>query len=345
MRNLAALTLAAFLFACGSSNDATPTDGNGSSAHTPTSSPTSCETVPSGRVQLPADESPHLEPTEWWYWTGHLQTADGRWFGFEWAFFSQELLGVRGQMVHHAITDQSASVFAHDVRFLPFPPAPVEQGFDLEVGVHTAVGFEGEERLSGEAGDYRLDLELSATKPPVFHHGSGYIDYEFGGYTYYYSRPRMAALGTLTVNGEEFEVSGTAWFDHQWGELARAIDTGWDWFAIQLDDDREIMLFIVRADPGEALAGGTYTNSACESVEIEPEEFEVTALGEWTSPHTGCTYPVGWTVSVLDLELTVTPVMEDQEVDAQVVTYWEGMAEVGGDASGRAYVELSGYCD
>ena len=155
----------------------------------------------------------------------------------------------------------------------------------------------------------------------------------------------MAARGTLVIDGEPLQVSGTAWFDHQWGELAPAINTGWDWFAIQLDDDREIMLFIVRVDGGEALVGGSYTDAACESTEIGPDELEVTPLGEWTSPHTGCTYPAGWAVTVPDLELTVTPVMEDQEIDAKVVTYWEGLAEVSGDATGRAYVELSGYCN
>lgn len=304
----------------------------------------SCNEEPVGRVELPADDGPHEEATEWWYWTGYLQTEDGRWFGFEWAFFIQEALGLRTQMVHHAITDRSAGVFAYDVAFSPYPPRSTERGFDLEVGAQTAEGSGGEDRLHGEAGAYGLDLELRPLKPAVFQHGDGHADYEFGGYTYYYSRPRMEAKGTLTIEGEPVTVSGTAWFDHQWGALAGAIDTGWDWFGIQLDGDREIMVFSVRVDGAEALAGGTYVDAGCASTELGAGEVEIHPLGEWTSPHTGCTYPAGWTLRVGDLDLTILPVMGDQELDATIVRYWEGMSDVTGDATGRAYVELSGYC-
>ncbi len=358
MQVLATVTLASLLIACGARSeepssvvpdDSPPPGGTvgpqlAATVDGGSAIPSACQSPPAGRVELPADDGPHTEATEWWYWTGHLRADDGRWFGFEWAFFLQEVLGVRGQMVHHAISDQSGGVFAYDVGFRPGPPAPVERGFALEVGAHSAVGVAGEDYLEGEVGVYELELVLSPVKPPVLQHGDGYTAYGFGGYTYYYSRPRMAARGTLTIDGEPLAVEGTAWFDHQWGSLSGAVDTGWDWFAIQLDDSREIMLFTVRADGSEALAGGTYTDAACQSAEIAPDELEVTPLGEWTSPHTGCTYPSGWAISVRDLELMVTPVMEDQEVDALVVRYWEGMAEVSGDSAGRAYVELNGYC-
>lgn len=29
-------------------------------------------------VELPADDAAHDAPFEWWYWVGHLETADGR---------------------------------------------------------------------------------------------------------------------------------------------------------------------------------------------------------------------------------------------------------------------------
>jgi hypothetical protein len=34
-------------------------------------------------ISLPRDDGPHDRLTEWWYYTGHLETADGRHFGFE----------------------------------------------------------------------------------------------------------------------------------------------------------------------------------------------------------------------------------------------------------------------
>ena len=34
-------------------------------------------------VDLPRDDGPHDRLTEWWYYTGHLRSADGDRFGFE----------------------------------------------------------------------------------------------------------------------------------------------------------------------------------------------------------------------------------------------------------------------
>ncbi|RKZ51303.1 MAG: hypothetical protein DRR08_29435 [Candidatus Parabeggiatoa sp. nov. 2] len=107
------------------------------------------------------------------------------------------------------------------------------------------------------------------------------------------------------------------------------------------------MLFNVNAtekDDGDILVGSSHSDAQCQVSEIHADEVEITPLGEWTSPHTDCTYPQGWNVRVGDLKLTVTPVMADQEVQAGPQTYWEGAALVSGDATGRAYVELAGYC-
>jgi predicted secreted hydrolase len=41
---------------------------------------------------FPADAGPHPDfRTEWWYYTGNLQTADGRHFGFQLTFFRTAL--------------------------------------------------------------------------------------------------------------------------------------------------------------------------------------------------------------------------------------------------------------
>ena len=54
----------------------------------------------------------------------------------------------------------------------------------------------------------------------------------------------MAATGTVLVNGDASNVTGTAWFDHQWGDFIAVGGGGWDWFAVNLDDvvDRTVRL-------------------------------------------------------------------------------------------------------
>jgi predicted secreted hydrolase len=71
----------------------------------------------------------------------------------------------------------------------------------------------------------------------------------------------------------------------------------------------------------------------------------MSSTGTWKSPHTGCTYPAGWKVTIQGLSLTITPAVADQELVApSAPTYWEGAATVTGDATGKGYVELNGFC-
>ncbi len=304
--------------------------------------PDACNEEPTGEVNLPDDESVHEEFVEWWYWTGHLEDEQGRYYGFEETFFVFQTGMHDFTMAHVAVTDTDAGRFDYDAVYVEALPDPEMTGIELAAGSNTASGREGHDTLHGETKAYALDLDLVAEKPPVFQHEDGYHDYEAGGYTWYYSRARMAVTGTLELEGETRAVTGQGWMDHQWGDLLLMSTTGWDWFAIQLDDDREIMLFMVRGS--EEAVGGSITDAGCITEELGEDEIEVTALGEWTSTTSGCTYPHGWSVKVGDLELTVTPVMEDQELYNEHGTYWEGASTVSGDASGRAYVELAGHC-
>ncbi len=344
---IAVLMLAYGAAACGA-QDNTGLDANEAAEHgedTLTSpEPAQCLETPQGQVDFATDEGAHDENIEWWYWTGHLQAQDGRWFGFEQVFFLIKAGPTRFSMAHHAITDIAGQNFDYDVQFGMWTPVALEQGFNLAMGPLTARGFGGVDILHGELEGSALDLELRATKAPVLQHGDGYHDYPFGGNTWYYSRERMQADGTLLINGEELPVSGTAWFDHQWGALGNAANAGWDWFAIQLDDNREIMVTVVHDATGPLMYAGSYTDAECNTTDLQAEDIEINALAEWQSPQTGCTYPMGWDLRVGDLNFTVTPVLENQELVSREKTYWEGAATVSGEASGRAYIELVGYC-
>ncbi len=299
------------------------------------------DALPDGRVELPADAAPRgYVPLEWWYWTGHLQADDGRWFGFEQVFFLFDM-GEFAQLAQAAVTDIDSGEHHRDGTFAFAEPAWTEGGFELSHGGQTASGGDGVDVLHGVTERTTLDLTLTATRAPVLHHGDGYHEYAAGGWTYYYSRTRMAAAGTLVLDDETIPVAGSGWFDRQWGDLTAASEVGWDWFALQLDDGTDVMIFRVR--DGE-LAGATVVSPEC--VVTEVDDVTIVETGSWESPHHDepCTYPSGWALQVGDASYTVTPVLEDQEMpDGN--PYWEGAALVSGDAGGRAYVELAGYCE
>jgi predicted secreted hydrolase len=201
---------------------------------------------------------------------------------------------------------------------------------------------------------FGLQLALTALGPPVLHDGDGWVDFGAAGGSYYYSRPRMSAAGTLDVNGEPVAVTGTAWFDHQWGDFIAVGGGGWDWFAVNLDDGTDLTISLVRgADGTDALVYGTLVHSDGTSSHLAGDQIAVETLGHWTSPRTGATYPSGWRVRLAGagLDLVVTPTLRDQELDTRSTTgvvYWEGSERVSGTRGGRpvagkGYVELTGY--
>jgi len=339
-----ALFVVTFQWSCG--NDGLNQEGGSASELEQNVNATnSCKEPLDGKVDFAIDELPHEEALEWWYWTGHLKTEDQRWFGFEMVVFLIST-GSMGNilMSHHALTDIQNQKFEYDVKFAPYLQKAEQKGFDFTVGAFSMKGADGHDVIHGELPSSTLDLELLNTKRPVLQHGNGYHDYPFGGYTYYYTRPRMEAIGTIKIDGESHRVVGTAWFDHQWGSLGNATDSGWDWFALQLDDGTDIMATRVHKENQPLMFAGSINDSECNTKDLDESNITIIPKGTWESPTSGCVYPMGWDLEINGKTYTITPVMDDQELVSREKTYWEGAAIVGGAATGRAYIELVGYC-
>jgi predicted secreted hydrolase len=340
-------------------------------------------------VRLPLDEAPHDALAEWWYYTGHLYSrdvagADGaEEYGFELVFFR----GVRGDRppgyaAHFAVTDVSRGRFRYDQRAdvaldegsVPAPTiapgadgsrpfgvvaaTPPQGGFDLALGDWRIRGLDGRDTLVASMPGHRLEAQLTALRPPALHLGEppifpGLISFGPAGYSYYYSRTRMAVQGTLEVDGQPRAVEGEAWMDHQWGDFLVLGGGGWDWFAGNLRDGRDVTVSVVRDQQGAVvLAYGTLVEASGETRHLSPSRFRLDAESWWTSPHTGIRYPAGWRLRLpeADLDLRWTPLLADQELDTRAstgVVYWEGAVALTDTASGsdlgRGYVELTGY--
>ncbi|MEO6350542.1 MAG: MMPL family transporter, partial [Candidatus Limnocylindrales bacterium] len=325
-------------------------------------------------VVLPRDDAVHDRLTEWWYYTGHLKETGGeRRFGFEFVIFRAE----RGSFPvtwasHLAITDETGGQFYYDQRSQIGPQVDLvpAAGFDLAINGSSDRGvpdfLASRWRMTGVSGSDTLDADsdLAAIHlqleplhdEPALHDHDGWVDFGPAGGSYYYSRTRMAATGTISAGGDDalIGVEGSAWFDHQWGDFIAVGGGGWDWFAVNLDDGTDLTVSLVRsADGSYPLVYGTLVDSEGTSRHLEAAEFQVTPTGTWTSPHTGAVYPAGWTISIPgeELEIELTPTVDDQELDTRPTTgvvYWEGSQRVsathaGQPLGGEAYVELTGY--
>lgn len=311
-----------------------------------------------GPVQLPQDDAflPD-EDVQWWYWTGHLQTDEGKEFGFEVVFFTfDSFIIFKDQLIQAAVTDISNNSFHFEEHVRVFSlPKKLPGKFELSSGGDnkvTAIGGGGSDTLHSEVGDYVLDLKLEATKDPVIHYGGGPHPYRFGGFTYYYSREAMATTGTISIDGKSYTVTGSSWFDRQYGELYQAITKGWQWFAIELTDNRQIMLYDINGEENKMERYASITGANGKTKNLGADEFSVTILDHWTSPNSGCVYPSGWKINVGNEEWIVEPQVKDQELQAEHSfwvgpKYWEGASSVSssdGKNIGKAYVELNGYC-
>ncbi|MCW8931146.1 MAG: carotenoid biosynthesis protein [Gammaproteobacteria bacterium] len=307
-----------------------------------------------GPIELPADDAflPNQE-VQWWYWTGHLKTEQGREFGFETVFFTFDSFFImRDQLIQTAVTDVQDNSF-HFNEFIEFYlPKKLDKKFNLNAGDNnqvSAIGGGGKDKIHFEVDNYVVDLKMEEVKKPALHYGGDAHPYVFGGFTYYYSRVHMKTSGTIKIDDEIFEVSGTTWFDRQYGDLYQAIVQGWQWFAIELDDNRQIMLYDILGKTAEVEKSGSITDAQGNTRLLSRHEFSVKTLGKWKSPHTGCTYPSGWEVTVDEMKLTIMPQVKDQELRVKHhfwagPEYWEGTNTVSGDVNGRAYVELNGFC-
>ncbi|MBL37007.1 MAG: carotenoid 1,2-hydratase [Xanthomonadales bacterium] len=315
---------------------------------------------------FPADHAMHPGfRNEWWYFTGNLFDATGRRYGFQFTLFrfavepgerpDSDFASDAIWMAHFAVSDvararfNSAERFARDALGLAGATADEWWLRDWTV-TRTEEGW----RLRAQMDGASLDLDLAPRKPVVLQGDSGYSRKgpERGNASRYYSITRMAADGRVVLDGNAAEVTGSAWLDREWGssQLGEGI-AGWDWFALQLDDGRDLMLYRLRTEAGDAsrFSAGVLVEADGGYRVLERDDFEFEEIGRWRD-RLGVDWPVAWRVRLPGegLAFEVRPAFDAQRWYA-TVGYWEGAVDVidpdDGRTLGRGYLELSGYAD
>ena len=329
--------------------------------------------APDRGITLPADHAAHPDyKTEWWYYTGHLRSRDGRRFGFQLTWFRAGLTAEQQAesrfkaktvyFAHFTVTDKEGREF----RFAE----KVSRGGSYDnAGADDRVlrTWLGDWKLEGlgsmfymSASDDSMALSLIGTprKPAILHGVNGYSQKgrEATNASMYYSLPRVAVVGVLTLDGEAIEVEGDAWMDHEFGTSQLDADQiGWDWFSLQLANNEEVMVYGLRRRDGsyDEHASGAYVLANGTRVPLSLKDYRIEVLDRWKSPKSGATYPSKWRITIpsQNFSATVTPYVADQELRTENsvrITYWEGAVSVdatrnGAKVAGEGYVELTGY--
>ena len=322
--------------------------------------------------QLPIDHGPHYDyQTEWWYFTGNLFAAGGRHFGYQLTFFRRGLTpgppprapGLSTNQIHFAhfaLTDTGAGAHAFAERWSRGAGELAGAGGQpfavfLEDWRVEGQGPDGSSlRLQARDGGLSLDLRLESEKALAVHGDRGLSakSGEPGNASYYASYTRLRTSGRVTSKGRSYDVSGSSWFDHEWSTSALGPGAvGWDWFSLQMDDGRELMLFRIRKQDGsmEPVSGGTWVEPDGRTRRLVAADLQLEVEAFWRSPETGALYPSRWrlAVPVLELTLRIEPWLEAQEMRTSF-TYWEGAVRCTGTRrgqalTGRGYLELTGY--
>jgi predicted secreted hydrolase len=332
--------------------------------------------LPGYQFQFPQDHFSHPEfKTEWWYYTGHLQTADGERYGYQVTFFrvgaeegkkaaSPSRWAVRNFfLAHFAVSDLTRQRFHFSDRF--------NRGALGNAGASTKVlkVWNGDwhlqadgtaHRLQAKDEQYAVDLTLTPVKPPVVHGTEGVSQKGIGmGHaSHYYSLTRLKTTGLISFKGQTRRIEGWSWMDHEFGSSQlREEHVGWDWFGLQLNNRVELMFYLMRQqeEQPDPHSSGTLILPDGTALPLTLSQVQVRPTGTWKSPRSQATYPMGWEIRIpdYDVTLTLTPSFPDQELDTRKSTriiYWEGSVEIAGryqgtSVAGQGYVELTGYAE
>jgi len=322
---------------------------------------------------FPEAYGPHpAYQTEWWYYTGNLFTEEGRHFGFQFTIFRRAIQPESAEtesewrtnqiyLAHFTISDLDGERFFHEERFsrssAALAGATVDPRYRVWVEDWEILAQNDDATLTtirAATDDFALDITLEQTKPPALQGQGGLSPKsdEEGNASHYYSLTRLLTEGTITLEGEEFAVTGRSWKDHEFSTSALGTGAqGWDWFGLIFDDNTEMMIGQIRMQDGsiEPAFGGLYVSPDGSTEYLAAEQFTITPPDTWVSPHTGAEYPSGWAITVETaqgtLNFTVTPLMRDQELADTDPSDWEGAVRVEGDVTGYGYAELTGYTD
>ena len=310
---------------------------------------------PNPTFSFPTDHGAHPEyRIEWWYLTANLNGSDGTTYGLQWTLFRTGLMpgeaqGWRSPQVwfaHAAVTTPGAH----------FATERFARGGIGQAGVEAAPFrawidewvLEGEDfqkmTLTANGPNFGYDMSLQANGPLVFHGNKGYsVKSEQGQASYYYSQPFFKIDGTLKLPTGDIEVSGNAWFDHEWSSQPLSGDQlGWDWFSLSFVDDAKLMGFQLRQMDGSLYSSSTwitpdgstssYPNGAFSAIPLHVKSIKDRNL------------PIQWRVTLPDKNVNVVVTAQNPDAWMELsIPYWEGPVSVSGSHIGQGYLEMTGY--
>ena len=332
---------------------------------------------------FPEDHGPHTQyRSEWWYLTAVLEDENGNEYGVHFTLFRQALSPyptgegpwhtAQAYLGHLAVTDIATGTHLEAERFARGHPelAGVTTGTHFRALIEdwTLAGsadgkldltLSAAAQSAGESGRFGVDLQIQQTGPIVLQGNRGLSEKGPDAASFYYSIPRLQLDGTIRLNDRTVKVNGLGWLDREWSTsvLGESL-VGWDWFSLQLKDQRSIMVFRLRRQDGarddydhgllvdhQQLENQFIVGAGDRGVELLDRDDFSLIPNRFYQDSRGINWPVSWTLNMADEQFTINALLDQQTVDLSII-YWEGLVEVldpEGNRSGLGYMELTGY--
>lgn len=319
------------------------------------------------KLKLPEDHGAHdSSRTETWQLVTHLSDEDGNELGFQFFFLRigiappmtppQDSIWDARQLerVHVALLNANSAKVAREERF--GRGIPKLSGFDWDAAElrmdnwFLSFGEGGRQaplKLYATISDKAVvELEMRPAKKAVALEPDGADSPVVG-----YSMTRLTVEGSVDQGLGKKRVTGTAWYDHLWGELPvpGAGPVAWDRLQLQLEDGAEISAVRSRRIDGRGAAtvDGAIFEPNGEVISLDEETLKLTASRTWLSPSTGVEYPIEWQLQGPDLDIMIEPLFDAQVLDFSF-PLWSGIVRVRGNraqlaVSGLGTLQLTGY--
>ena len=316
-------------------------------------------------LRFPQDHGIHPDTNlEWWNFYGHMLDSNDDLFGFTLTFMrlsappqdSQSQWTTKDIFVSYfTITDNTAHQFHYQEKIN-------RTSFNFSGASNDNLGVWNRDwnaimnntplTLQARTDNMALALHLTSVKPVLLFGNNGFfqISPSNNSNAFFYSLPRLEGEGELQVNSKKYNiVTAIAWMDHA-SQYANA-NTLWDKYVIQLNNNEEIMIFILTSKNSLYVQPSSFciiNQADGSSVTLPLADFQLSQLDTWRSPNSDTTYPSGWLLTIprLHYRLTIKPSLKNQEIVTLDTTLWDGQAMVEGEKgnvpiTGYAYVELS----
>ncbi|QFI38008.1 carotenoid 1,2-hydratase [Moritella marina ATCC 15381] len=324
---------------------------------------------PQNKLSFPQDHLPHKDYRhEWWYLTANLQSDTGMRFATQWTLFRTADNQAQWYFAHGALADTKVHLASfrqgrEELANVTLTEQPFSAVIDDWLWQSTAALLP-EKRLSSErlpaqllpatlsygaarSDDEGWQVKLSlATASPFFLQGEqGYSKKHQNEAiaSHYYSQPFIDVKGEILWQGQWLNVTGSAWFDREWGSAMLAQDQqGWDWFSLRLSTDKALMIYRIRSSEQDFVYGSLmYRDGRIEILDANDIKL-VSHVSDTVD------YPYAFDLQVekksigLNVDVRVA-VVNQQQIMRFGIEYFEGMVTFKGSHAGEGFVEMTGY--